>query len=204
MINKVLIFSLISVLILINACSPEPDPAPTETPVATEAPTETPEATATEERVESGFYTNASGSWAPIYTDEMTGPVFLPEDMTGGDMDMMQLVQSGYYSDYDPDSMVLTIYAAVPPGGTYRLIEVQLTANQIVICLPEKVGDTAIENLSYMPSGGKVNFPPGPGNQSIADIAEEISDQSFTVVILSEPVNDEAINPANQLAMVCP
>jgi len=202
--KKVIIISLLLIPALISACSPAPAPEPTDTPVPTEAPTPTPEPTATEERVESGFYTNAGGAWAPIYDDEMTGPVFLPEDMVGGDMDVFQLVQSGYFNAYEADSMVLSMYASVPPGGIFRVLEIQLAENQTVICLPEKVGDTKIEKLSYMPSGGRVNFPPGPGNQSLADVAAELTGETYIVVILSEPVSGEAVNPASQLAMVCP
>jgi len=60
--KKVIIISLLLIPALISACSPAPAPEPTDTPVPTEAPTPTPEPTATEERVESGFYTNAGGA----------------------------------------------------------------------------------------------------------------------------------------------
>lgn len=195
---------LLTLSILIAACGQAPTPEPTATVPPTEVPTPEPQPTATEVHVESGFYAYSDDGWMPIFEDEMTGPIFLPEEMFGGDTAAMQLVQYGYFSAYDAKSMIMSAYAKVLPGELYRKIDFQLSENQNVICLPEKIDDLSISELSFGPTNGNVSFPPGPGNQLFGDVLSALNDNSYSVIVLESPVDSEIANPVHQLAMVCP
>ena len=203
------IIVLLTLSILTASCSSAELPAATEAPaptqVPTEAPTEEPQPTAKIERVESGFYRRTDAGWTPIYEDEMTSPVFLPEELTGGDLDFFQMVQYGYFSDYQADLSVLSAYVEVPPGGLFRMLDFAVSSDQIVNCLPQTIGDdTPIGGIKIMPVNGSVNFPSGPGNKSISDLLPAINDYTYVVLVLRAAVNADAVNPLNQLAMLCP
>jgi hypothetical protein len=207
--NKNLIITLLTLSLLAAACSQPSAPLPTETalPVVepTKSPTIQPQPTATEERIESGFYTRVDGSWNLLYEDEITGPVLLPEDLTGGDLAPMQLVQYGYFAAYDAESAILTAYTGDLFGGMFRKIKFQLSDDQPVTCLPETVGDgTPITNIKFMPNNGKVSFPPGPGNTKFANILPAMDDSVRLVMVLDAAVTADAVNPLQQLAMICP
>lgn len=207
--HKQSVMILILASFIVNGCGqaavalPTDTPAPTE--ISTEVPTSEPSPTATPERVASGFYARQDGEWQMLYEDEMTGPVILPEELTGGSLAEMQQVQYGYYADYDAETKVLKAYTAVLLGGLYRMISYQLTDDQAVICLPETVGDdVAIDTIKFMPTNGKVGFPPGPGNKRISELVPEMHDGVYTVFVLETTIDAAAINSLNQLAMVCP
>lgn len=200
--------TLLILIFITTACgqptSEQPEPSPPTEIAATPAPTETPSPTDTPERVESGFYTHGESGWAPVYQDEMTVPVFLPEDMVGGDLDMMQRMQYGYFAAFDPDTNILTAHINVPPGALFRKLDFQLRDDQNVICLPDTVSSTPIEDIQFMPNNGSVSFPAGTGKQAISDIEKDLHDGVYLVIVLPEAVTQDIANPVSQLAMVCP
>ena len=207
--HKQSIIGLILVSLFVCSCGQSSAPLPTDTPTPTEIPTEEPtpepQPTATAERVESGFYARQDGIWQIVYEDEMTGPVILPEELTGGSLAEMQQVQYGYFANYDAETNVLTAYTSVLLGGLYRMISFQLADDQTVVCLPETVGDdVAIDTIKFMPTNGKVGFPPGPGHKRINELLLVMHEGVYTVFVLETSINAAAINPLNQLAMVCP
>ena len=115
--------------VLMSACGPAATPEPTATPLPTSTPE--PEPTPTEVRVESNYLIYVNDAWTPLFEDELGSyPFFLPEDM-GGDMGLdNQMIQYGYFADYQPDSNVLTIYARLLLSDVYRRIELQLADGQ--------------------------------------------------------------------------
>ena len=80
----------------------------------------------------------------------MNFPVFLPEEMVGGDMENFQLVQYGYFSDYGGGSLMLTMRVKVEPGELYRTLQFQLSEDKKVSCLPETLSDTPISDARFM------------------------------------------------------
>lgn len=201
--SKRLIFLLFFVLLL-SACSQTSELEPTITDVPTAVPTLEPEPTPTETRIESGFYNFLDEKWSPIYIDEMTAPVFLPEEMVGGDMENFQKVQYGYFVSYSVESNLFTMRSKVMPGEIFRDLLFQLEENQDVICLPETIGDTPIQNITFMYSNGTVEFPFGNGTRQLNDFLPILSDRSYFVIELTEPVHAETPNLVSVVAAICP
>lgn len=192
---------------LVLGCSPSPEQQATDTPAPTEIPTAepTPEPTATIERIESGFYTRSENGWQVVYEDEMTMPVILPEDMTGGDLDFFQVMQYGFFKIFQADSDILSAYIEVPPGGLFRVVDFAVSSDQTVICLPPTVGDgTPVETIKFMPENGKVNFPPGPGNSTLFDLLPNLNDFVYTVIVINKTETPEQVTSISQIAMLCP
>jgi len=205
----ILIALLTTALLICGCAQPAASPdiveeAAKEIVVPTEIPTQEPQPTATETRIESGFFTYIGNVWATVYEDEMTFPVFLPEEMMGGDMENFQLVQYGFFSDYDTANLVLTIRAKVEPGELYRTLEFQLEEGQKISCLPETLSDTPISDVRFMVSNGKVKFPNGMSQAAFSDILPALTDSSYMVVELAEMVQAETPNIITMHASICP
>lgn len=200
--NLPLILLLLSVL-LFSACGPAATPEPTATPLPTNTPEPAP--TPTEVRVESGYLIYADGAWTQLFEDELGGyPFFLPEDMMG-DMGLdNQMIQYGYFVDFQPDSNVLTIYARLLLSDVYRRIELQLADGQKAACLPESVEDTPMEQIHFLYNNGNVGFPPGDGSVVFGEVAASLNDRSYFVVVLNDPIQAEGLNPVSKLALICP
>jgi len=134
----------------------------------------------------------------------MTFPIFLPKEMMGSDMENFQLIQYGYFSDYDANSLVLTMRVKVMPGELYRTLQFQLEEGKKINCLPETLSDPPISDVSFMVSNGKVKFPDGMNQAAFSDILPALTDSSYMVVELAEIVQAEAPNTITTLALLCP
>ena len=195
-----LLFILITV-VLLSACA---QPALEPTPVPTQEPTLKPQPTATEARLESDYYSYTDGIWTKYYQDELTFPFMLPEDMEEGSSQQYQMIQSGYFAAFDAETQVLTMRSLVVLARIYRDLQFQLVENMQVSCLPFSLNDTPIQDLKFMYSKNGVGFPPGPGNQPLADILPFLTTDTYIVLVLTDPVDPNAVNPVAQLAAICP
>lgn len=196
-------------ILIISSCSRPTPSLPTATVQPTSQPTLTqtpePQPSPTIEHIETGFYTLSEKGWQPVYEGEMTGPVFLPDDFVGGDLDMFQIMQYGYFADYDSENEILSAYIELPPGGYFQIIDLDLNGLENVTCLPEIVSDdTPIEKVKFMPTNGKVNFPSGSASTAWPDILPMLDDTVYLVAVLETAVSADNPNPLAQLAMVCP
>lgn len=189
--------------VLLSACGPAATPEPTATPLPTSTPE--PEPTPTEVRVESSYLIYVDDAWTPLFEDELGSyPFFLPEDM-GGDMGLdNQMIQYGYFADYQPESNILTIYARLLLSDVYRKVELQLSDGQKAACLPQTLGDTCIEDITIMYNNGNVGFPPGDGTVIFSDIVSTLDNRTYFVVVLDDPIQADSVNAVSKLALVCP
>ncbi len=201
--KKHLFITTLLALLVLNACSSAPEPQPTVTPIPTEIQTPEPQPTATEVRVETGFYALAEDGWAVVYEDELNSPIFLPEDMLGGNVEDAQLIQYGYFIGFDAETSVMTLRVRVMPGVFYRDLEFLVDEGLMVTCLPEMINDTPIQDITFM-AGKTLSFPPGPGKQPLADILPELNENSYLVPVLAAPVQAQEPNEIFILAGICP
>ncbi|MDK2980839.1 MAG: hypothetical protein PWQ55_1186 [Chloroflexota bacterium] len=195
--------ALLLCTLLLSACGPAATPEPTATPLPTNTPE--PEPTPTEVRIESSYLIYADDAWTPLFEDELGSyPFFLPEEMMGDMAVDNQMIQYGYFAGFDTDSNVLTLYARLLLSDVYRKVELQLADRQQAACLPEAIEDTPIEKLSFMYNNGNVGFPPGDGTVVFSEVAPALSERSYFVVVLSDPIQPDEINAVSKLALVCP
>ena len=200
--NTVFLIVILLFTGILTACGPAATPEPTALPIPTNTPE--PEATATAVRVDSGLLIYGADGWTTLYEDEITSPFFLPEDMSGDMALNNQMIQYGYFSDYQPDINVLTIYARLLLANFYRPVQLQLTDGQKAACLPEAIEDTSIEDITFLYSNSGVGFPPGSGSVVFGDVASTLNDRTYFVVVLDEPIQADSINAVTKLGLVCP
>ena len=195
------------ILIMTSACGQPNTVEPVDFEIPTEisasVPTAEPLPTATDTRLESGYFTFDNENSVPVYQDELT-PFFLPEDMTGGDMENFQLIQYGYFRSYDSESLELIMLSRIMTGNMYRELQIQLDENQKITCLPETLGDTPITDLNFPISNGDVSFPSGPGERQFNDILPNLTKTSYFVIVLTETVQADQINSVKSIAGICP
>jgi len=202
--RKFFFITLTLLLVFLSACGTTPQAIPEPTAIPTSAATSTPQATATQARVESDYYFYQDENWVRLYEDEITFPFFLPEDMQADGSENYQMIQSGYFADYDADTQVLSMRALVILAKMYREVQFQLDESLSVSCLPAEVNGTPIEDLSFIYSAKGVGFPPGPGSTAFEEVVARLNTDTYMVLILDAPVDPQAVNNVVRIAAVCP
>jgi hypothetical protein len=78
-----------------------------------------------------------------------------------------------------------------------------LADGQKAACLPESMGDTNIEDVAFLYKNGKVGFPPGDGTVVFSKVLPALTDRSYFVVVLSDPIQADNVNTVSQIGLIC-